>query len=134
MAQTVEYQMFTPHPKAKLYKRLTNDMPVELKNGDTITVQNNRYACVGKIKWIENTTKQDTDEQPLTGLIVPNSYITIKTNTLKTIDDGDIIELPKGTPLAGYWIVTDGKETQYVYTPKPVLAYQLIPLSSVGLS
>lgn len=103
-------------------------------NGDTITVQNNRYACVGKIKWIENTTKQDTDEQPLEGLIVPNSYITIKTNTLKTIDDGDIIELPKGTPLAGYWIVTDGKETQFIYTPKPVQTFQFIPLSSVGLS
>lgn len=52
MAQTVEYQMFTPHPKAKLFKRLTNDMPVELKNGETITVQNNRYVCVGKFKWI----------------------------------------------------------------------------------
>ena len=71
MAQTVEYQMFTPHPKAKIFKRLTNNMPVELKNGETITVQNNRYVCVGKIKWIENTTKQDTDEQPLDGLIVP---------------------------------------------------------------
>lgn len=114
MAQTVEYQMFTPHPKAKLFKRLTNDMPVELKNGETITVQNNRYVCVGKFKWIESTTKQDTDEQPLDGLIIPNSYMTIKTNSLKTFDDGDVVELPKDTPFAGYWIVTDGKETQIV--------------------
>ena len=134
MAQTVEYQMFTPHPKAKLFTRLTNDMPVELKNGETITVQNNRYVCVGKFKWIESTTKQDTDEQPLDGLIIPNSYMTIKTNSLKTFDDGDVVELPKDTPFAGYWIVTDGKETQIVYTPKPVQAFQFIPLSSVGLS
>lgn len=134
MAQTVEYQMFTPHPKAKLFKRLTNDMQVELKNGETITVQNNRYVCVGKFKWIESTTKQDTDEQPLDGLIIPNSYMTIKTNSLKTFDDGDVVELPKDTPFAGYWIVTDGKETQIVYTPKPVQAFQFIPLSSVGLS
>lgn len=48
MAQTVEYQMFTPHPKAKLFKRLTNDMPVELKNGETITVQNNRYGLLDR--------------------------------------------------------------------------------------
>ena len=134
MAQTVEYQMFTPHPKAKLFKRLTNDMPFELKNGESITVQDNRYVCVGKFKWIESTTKQDTDEQPLDGLIIPNSYMTIKTNSLKTFDDGDVVELPKDTPFAGYWIVTDGKETQIVYTPKPVQAFQFIPLSSVGLS
>ena len=134
MAQNFEYPMFSPHEPARLYKRLTNDMPVELKNGETITVQNNRYVCVGKFKWIESTTKQDTDEQPLDGLIIPNSYMTIKTNSLKTFDDGDVVELPKDTPFAGYWIVTDGKETQIVYTPKPVQAFQFIPLSSVGLS
>lgn len=137
--------MFTPHPPAKLYKRFTNDM-VAMRTGEvvvngkiipnsyTITVQNNRYVCVGKFKWIESTTKQDTDEQPLDGLIIPNSYLTIKTNSLKTFDDGDVVELPKDTPFAGYWIVTDGKETQIVYTPKPVQAFQFIPLSSVGLS
>ena len=69
MAQNFEYPMFSPHEPARLYKRLTNDMPVEVKNGDTITVQDNRYACVGSFRWIEETAKQDTDEQPLDGLM-----------------------------------------------------------------
>ncbi|MDE6402079.1 MAG: hypothetical protein K2L54_05630 [Clostridiales bacterium] len=130
-----EYPMFSPHPKAKLYKRLTNDMPVELRNGDTITVQANRYACVSKrIKWIEYTEKQDTDEQPLDGLIIPNSYITIQTNSREKFDDGDIIQIIGDTPLAGFWLVMDGKSTDYVYTPKQVQKFQYLPLSSAGLS
>ena len=131
--QTTEYPMFTPYPKAKLYKRFTSDMPIELKYGETITVQNNRYVCVGKFRWIENTQKEDTDEQPLNGLIVGNSYITIKTNSLKKFDKGDVIQLPKGTPFAGLWIIDDGKSTDYIFTPKQVQTYQYLPLSSVGL-
>lgn len=130
-----EYPMFSPHPKAKLYKRLTNDMPVELQNGDTITVQSNRYACVSKrIKWIEYTEKQDTDEQPLDGLIIPNSYVTIQTNSREKFDDGDIIQIIGDTPLAGFWLIMDGKSTDYVYTPKQVQKFQYLPLSSAGLS
>ena len=131
--QTTEYPMFTPYLKAKLYKLFTSDMPIELKDGETITVQNNRYVFVGKFRWIENTQKEDTDEQPLNGLIVGNSYITIKTNSLKKFDKGDIVQLPKGTPLAGLWIIDDGKSTDYIFTPKQVQTYQYLPLSSVGL-
>ena len=133
MPQTIEYPMFSPHPKAKLYKRFSSDMPIELKDGESITVQNNRYVYVGKFKWIENTQKEDTDEQPLDGLIVPNSYVTIKTNSLKKFDDGDVVQLPEGTPFAGFWIIRDGKSTDYIYTPKQVQTYQYLPLSSVGV-
>ena len=132
MAQ--EYPMFSPNKKAKLFKRLTNDLPVELKDGEVITVQDNRYVCVGKFRWIENTQKEDVDEQPLNGLIIPNSYITIKTNAHRIFDDGDVVELPQGNRLAGLWIITDGKTTDYIYTPKQVQTYQYLPLSSVGLS
>lgn len=132
MAQTTEYPMFSPHPKAKLYKRFTGDMPIELKDGETITVQNNRYVFVGKFRWIDNTSKEDADEQPLDGFVVSNSYVTIKTNSLKEFAVGDVVQLPKGTPLAGLWIITDGKSTDYIYTPKQVQTYQYLPLSSVG--
>lgn len=132
MAQTIEYPMFSPHPKAKLYKRFTGDMPIELKDGETITVQNNRYVFVGKFRWIDNTSKEDADEQPLDGFVVSNSYVTIKTNSLKEFAVGDVVQLPKGTPLAGLWIITDGKSTDYIYTPKQVQTYQYLPLSSVG--
>lgn len=148
--QTTEYPMFTPYPRAKLYKRFTSDMElkadgngviqikfngriIEVADGGILTVQNNRYVCVGKFRWIENTQKEDTDEQPLNGLIVGNSYITIKTNSLKKFDKGDIVQLPKGTPLAGLWIIDDGKSTDYIFTPKQVQTYQYLPLSSMGL-
>ena len=131
--QTFEYPMFTPHPKAKLYKRLTNDISTERENGEIIIVQENRYALVGKFCWIEDTAKQDVVEQPLDGLIVPNSYVTIKTNSLIKFEDGDIVELPKSSRLAGLWIITDGQTTDYIYTPKQVQTYRHLPLSSVGL-
>lgn len=133
MSQKIEYPMFTPHKRAKLYKRLTNDMAIKLQNEEVITIQNNRYVYAGKFKWIENTSKQDMDEQTLNGLIVPNSYISIKTNSLKVFDDGDVVELPDGSPLSGLWIITDGKETEYIYTPKQIQTYQILPLSSVGI-
>lgn len=129
-----EYPMFSPHPKAKLYKRLTNDTAVKVDDADTITVQSNRYAFACKLKWIEYTEKQDTDEQPLDGLIVPNSYVTIQTNSREKFDDGDIIQIVGDTPLAGYWLIMDGKSTDYVYTPKQIQRFQYLPLSSAGLS
>lgn len=133
MAQTIEYPMFSPHPKAKLYKRFTGDIPIELKDNETITVQSNRYVYVGRFKWIENTQTEDGDEQPLSGLVVANSYVTIKTNSLKTFACGDVVELPKGTILAGLWEICDGKTKDYTYTPKQVQTYQYLPLSSVGV-
>lgn len=134
MAQTVEYPMFSPNTKAKFYKRYTGDIPFELKDNETITIQRNRYVYVGTFRWIETTTKQDADEQPLDGLIVPNAYITIKTNSLKEFHDGDVVELPKDSPLAGLWLIMDGKTADYIYTPKPVQTYQYLPLSSAGLN
>lgn len=132
MAQKIEYPMFSPHPKAKLYKRFTGDMPIELKDGETITIQNNRYVFVGKFIWIESTSKDSQSEQPLDGLIISNSYVTIRTNSLKEFDCGDIIELPKGSRLNGLWTIEDGATVDYVYTPKQVQTYQYLPLSKVA--
>ena len=150
MAQTFEHPMFSPHPPAKLYKRLTNDMTVRVENDKIvqiefncktvkvandgiITVQNNRYAHIGQFRWIEETKKEDTDEQPLDGLIVPNSYLTIKTNSLKEFGEGDVVFLPKDTPFAGLWIIDKGLSIDYIFTPKRVQTYQYLPLSSVGI-
>ncbi len=133
MAQTYEYPMFSPNDKAKLYKRLTNDMPVEIRNGEKITVQDNTYVYIDKLRWIEETAKQDADEQPLDGLIVPNSYVTIKTNSLAKFDGGDVIEIVGDTPLAGFWLIVEGKTTDYIYTPKQIQTFQHLPLSSAGL-
>ena len=126
MAQTFEYPMWSPHKKAKWYKRYTGDLPVNV-GGDTITVQGNRYVYSGSFKWVESTAEQRQSEQPLEGMIVENSYITIKTNSLMKFETGDIIQLPNGL-----WIITDGATTDYAYTPKKVQTFQHLPLSSLG--
>lgn len=143
MAQSFEYPMWSPHPKAKLFKRYTAGMAAlrtdkiavkdkEIFNSDIIIVQGNRYVCIGTFRWVEETTKQDTDEQPLDGLIVPNSYLTIKTNSLKKFGTGDIVDLPKDTHFGGLWTITDGISVDMIYTPKTVQTFQYLPLLSVG--
>ena len=86
----------------------------------------------GKLKWVETTSKEENDEQPIEGLLVPNTYVTIRTNSLKAFAVGDIIELPKSSPLGGLWVIQDGMTTDYTYTPKQVQTYQYLPLSSLG--
>lgn len=132
MAQSFEYAMWTPHEKAKLYKRFTGDVPVELKDSEVITVQDNRYVLAGKFAWIETTSKEDISDQPIDGLIIESSYMTIKTNSLKVFKEGDIIMLPKTSRQGGLWIVDSGASTDYIYTPKQVQTYQFLPLSTVG--
>lgn len=213
MAQQHEYPMWSPHPKAKLYKRYTGDIPVKigdsadfykvnketentyvgavytdltdeqftpslpeefevlkgitatgqtceirqqivhedygdevvgyyiiithsekirLDNLNTITVQGNNYVYAGNLTWTETTAEEGIDEQPIKGLIIKNSYITIRTNSLKQIDEGDIIELPNDTASGGMWIVQEGGNVERIYTPKPVQTFQNLPLSSLG--
>lgn len=124
--------MWSPHEKARLFKRYTGEIPVELKDSETITVEDNRYVFSGKLKWVETTSKEENDEQPIEGLLVPNTYVTIRTNSLKAFAVGDIIELPKSSPLGGLWVIQDGMTTDYAYTPKQVQTYQYLPLSSLG--
>lgn len=142
MAQNFEYPMWSPHKRADLFKRYDGELPAgitnkvvsiddkEMHNG-VVIIEGYRYVYSGSIKWVETTAEQSQDEQPLDGLIVPNSYITIKTNSLKEIKTGDVIRLPDGT-YAGLWIVTDGATKDYAYTPKQVQTFQHLPLSSVG--
>ncbi len=132
MAQKNEFPMWSPHEKARLFKRYTGEIPVELKDSETMTVEDNRYVFSGKLKWVETTSKEENDEQPIEGLLVPNTYVTIRTNSLKAFAVGDIIELPKSSPLGGLWVIQDGMTTDYTYTPKQVQTYQYLPLSSLG--
>lgn len=130
--QTTEYPMWSPHPKAKLYKKFTGDVPVEFKDNEIITIQQNRYVFVRSIMWVEETPKDSYDEQPVSGLLIGNSYVAVKTNALIPIVDGDILELPHDSHLGGYWIVQDGASAENAFTPKQVQTFQHLPLSSVG--
>lgn len=123
----MEYPMWSPNKRAKYYKRYTAD--VQVTAAEVITVQKNRYVnTLRTFKWIDITPKEDVDEQPLTGLMVANSYMTIRTNSDIDFQTGDIVELPG----MGLWIIQPGIKTEYVMTPKRIPAYKTLPLSSVG--
>jgi hypothetical protein len=124
--------MWTPHEKAKLYKRFTGDLPVKLKNAEVITIQDNRYAFQGLFSWVETTSKEQGEIQPVPGAILPISYLTIRTNSLAEFACGDLAVLPEGTRLAGDWIIGEGVRVDYIYTPKQVQTYQYLPLSTAG--
>lgn len=126
MAQSFEYPMFSPHEPARLYKRLTNDMSVEIKNGDTITVQDNRFVNIGNFRWIEAVEKTESEYQPTDGLIVPNGYLTIKTNSLMAFEDGDMLKLN-----GELWTVDGETAIEHIYTPKKVQTYQFIQIRKV---
>lgn len=126
MAQNFEYPMFSPNERAKLYKRLTNDMPIEIRNGEKITVQDNRYVYIGKFRWIDATQKNENEYQPVDGLIVPNGYATIKTNSLMKFENGDMVVLD-----GELWTVDGETQIDYTYTPKKVQTYQYLEIKKV---
>ena len=70
--QNFEYPMFTPNEKAKLYKRFTGDITIDIRKNETITVQGNRYVYIGKFRWIAATDKTENEYQPIDGLLTPN--------------------------------------------------------------
>ncbi len=126
MAQSFEYPMWSPHPKAKLYKRYTADMPVELKDGESVTVQGNRYVCVCKIRWVEATERTENEYQPMDGLLTPNGYLTIRTNSLHKFEKGDLVVIE-----GKLWQVDGDVRIGYIYTPKKVQTNQYLELRKV---
>ncbi len=124
--QNFEYPMFTPNEKAKLYKRFTGDITIDIRKNETITVQGNRYVYIGKFRWIAATDKTENEYQPIDGLLTPNGYVTIKTNTLKKFENGDIIVLDNEL-----WTIDGDIRIDFVYTPKKVQTYQYLQLRKV---
>ena len=124
--QNFEYPMFTPNEKAKLYKRFTGDITIDIRKNETITVQGNRYVYIGKFRWIAATDKTENEYQPIDGLLTPNGYVTIKTNTLKKFENGDIIVLDNEL-----WTIDGDTRIDFVYTPKKVQTYQYLQLRKV---
>ena len=110
MALNFEYPMFSPNERAKLYKRLTNDMPIEIRNGEKITVQDNRYVYIGKFRWIDATQKNENEYQPVDGLI----------------ENGDMVVLD-----GELWTVDGETQIDYTYTPKKVQTYQYLEIKKV---
>ncbi len=143
-----EYPMWTPHEKAKLYKRYTADVDVTMREEEpedstppdqdflpvkeVITIQDNRYVYRSSFKWVEVTDDSNMSNQPISGLILDNSYLTIRTNSRQKFNTGDIVMLPKSSQFAGAWIIDDGRTIEFTYTPKQVQTYQTLPLSNLG--
>jgi hypothetical protein len=142
--QNIIYPLWSPHKKAKLYKRYTGDIDVEMvaeipaeddgkpTPAEIITIQDNRYVYNCSFTWVEVTSAESSGDQPVDGLLVQNEYVTIRTNSLNKFEVGDLVMLPKNSRLGGLWIISDGKTTEYTYTPKQIQTYQNLPLNSTG--
>lgn len=130
--QSFEYFMWSPHEKAKLFRRFTGELPMELKNKEIITVEDNRYVYRSAFRWVETTSAEIGDNQPLDGLIVEQNYLTIRTNSLMRFEKGDLVMLPNNTRLKGLWIISDGVKIDYIFTPKEIQTYQYLPLTNAG--
>ena len=89
-------------------------------------MQGNRYVYIGKFRWIAATDKTENEYQPIDGLLTPNGYVTIKTNTLKKFENGDIIVLDNEL-----WTIDGDIRIDFVYTPKKVQTYQYLQLRKV---
>lgn len=111
------------NPPAKLFKRFTFEKEVSLFTSSSnsqnvlkvddskIQYQQNNYVCYYEFAWVEATDMQDSETQPIKGLLIESSNMTIKTNTpyiqkrgdVKKPENGDIVKIGDT-----YWEIQDG--------------------------
>lgn len=99
------------NPRAKLYKRFTAALDVTVSPTDTITIEDNRYACYYRFAWVEVDDMQQSDEQPLDGLPVNTERMTIKFHGRWKPERGAKDEPEIGDVLdidGEYWIIEAG--------------------------
>lgn len=116
-------------PKAVWWKRYDTNSSVELnENYEIKKIEGNTYYRRFAFDCIKDGDQQDTTNQPLTGLIIDHSYITIKTHNFTNLTDE-----PKKEDIIEYqgrlWIIEETSKT-YLYTPREK-AVLLIVLKSL---
>lgn len=141
------------NPPAKLYKRLTNDIPVRIDadkivqiefngrsvkvaNDGIITVQNNRYVFVDTFRWALAMDRQEEEYQPINGLLVQNGHMTIKFNSAYQTKANDLREPRVGDILSiggELWII-ESPIQRIRHRSLRNLATVILPLSSVGIA
>lgn len=141
-----ELYMYSPHPKAKLYKRFNdkvelptaNSIVAEIENGtvtrvdfDKFEIELNNYYNRDSFSWVFETETQ-TEQQEQHGLINEAVYTTIKTNSLKKVSAGDIVNLKCAAwPKGKYFIVTGHPRQDFIYAPDMRPSFQKIELRSL---
>ena len=136
------------NPPAKLYKRFTYGLNTNLGDDEHITdvdgvitiqdenkiaYENNNYVCHFSFAWVEATDLQDSELQPLRGLIIESSNMTIKMNApyiqkrgdVQKPENGDIVQIGDT-----YWIIQDGVQ-RYRHKTLRNLATVYLPLKQL---
>lgn len=108
------------NPPAKLFKRFTFKQEHEIdydgkglvvNSQDTITFENNRYVCHYSFAWVEATDLQESEIQPIRGLIVETANMTIKMNAPYIQRRGDVTKPETGDIVqigSDFWVIQDG--------------------------
>jgi len=98
------------NPPAKLYKQFTPTETLTL-NGKDIVYENNYYRSFCSFAWVDATDRQQTDEQPISGLVAHADYMTVKLNGTFKPKQGDLREPTHGDLVmidGELWIIEDG--------------------------
>jgi hypothetical protein len=112
-----EFPMFSPYPKAKLYKRYEF---IDDNTEEPVKVNNMNYKT---FKWMLEQKDEKGIYKPTSRVIVGSAEKRIKTNTRLDIEVGDIVFLTSThTSLNGSYTVAN-VETDFIYTPKPQKTY-----------
>lgn len=127
-----EIQMYSPHPNGRLFSRFTHQHDIKV-GADKILAELNTYACYNSLRWVIETDIQEGTSQPIQGLFINATHLTIKTNCVKEINEGDIIFLqsPSLWPKGKYFIVDDKVKIDLISVPKQKKLFQHIPLRSL---
>jgi hypothetical protein len=109
--------MFSPFPKAKLYKRYEF---VDADTTEPVKVNNINYKT---FKWMLEQKDEKGVYKPTSRVVIGSAERRIKTNTRLDIEVGDIIFLTSShISLKGNYTVAN-VETDFIYTPKPQKTY-----------
>ena len=117
--------MWTPFEPAKLFKQYTDVVPIELLENDVTTAvinaELNNYVCHFTFLWQLVDDVSRGKNMPIQGLFMDSESLTIRTNSRKDFQVGDIVQLKLHDKPTRYQI--KDLRQMYGYFPKKNKTY-----------
>lgn len=127
-----ELPFWSPHKRAKLFKRYIFGSTIERPDGEKIQFENDRYICYHTFKWQLESDISTGKVQPIKGRIENESNVTIRSTTLLEIQESDIVFLQSIVGAKGMYFMVGAVSQDYIYAPKPIKSFVHLILSSLA--
>jgi len=127
-----ELPMWSPHPRAKLFKRYVFNSEVEREDGEKIKFENNKYVCHKTFKWQRESDLSVGKVQPIKGLIDEQANVTIRSTTVLEMHEDDIVFLQSTVSSQGAYFNIKSVSQDYIYCPKQVKSFVHLELESIS--